>query len=81
MSIAVASQWIANLLVSATFPLLLGNDSLNAAWNHGFPFWLYGSFGILAAFIVHALRARDAGRGQRLAGGVVAARGSPRAGS
>ena len=52
MSIAVASQWIANLLVSATFPLLLGNDTLNAAWNHGFPFWLYGGFGILAAFIV-----------------------------
>lgn len=52
MSIAVASQWIANLLISATFPLLLGNDTLNAAWHHGFPFWLYGSFGIVAAFIV-----------------------------
>jgi SP family xylose:H+ symportor-like MFS transporter len=52
MSVAVASQWIANLLVSATFPLMLGNDSLNAAWNHGFPFWIYGSFGILAAFFV-----------------------------
>jgi SP family xylose:H+ symportor-like MFS transporter len=52
MSIAVASQWIANLLVSATFPLLLHNETLNSAWNHGFPFWLYGSFGILAAFIV-----------------------------
>jgi SP family xylose:H+ symportor-like MFS transporter len=52
MSIAVASQWIANLLVSATFPLLLGNDALNGAWHHAFPFWLYGSFAILAAFIV-----------------------------
>jgi SP family xylose:H+ symportor-like MFS transporter len=52
MSIAVASQWIANLLVSATFPLLLGNDTLNATWNHGFPFWLYGSLALLAAFIV-----------------------------
>jgi SP family xylose:H+ symportor-like MFS transporter len=52
MSIAVASQWIANLLVSGTFPLLLGNDGLNAAWNHGFAFWLYGSLAILAAFIV-----------------------------
>ena len=29
----MASQWIANLLVSGTFPLLLGNDTLNAAWN------------------------------------------------
>jgi len=52
MSIAVASQWIANLLVSGTFPLLLNNDTLNAAWNHGFPFWLYGTFGIVAAFVV-----------------------------
>jgi len=52
MSIAVASQWVANLLVSGTFPLLLGNGTLNAAWNHGFPFWIYGSFALLAAFIV-----------------------------
>jgi SP family xylose:H+ symportor-like MFS transporter len=52
MSLAVASQWIANLVVSGTFPLLLGNDTLNATWNYGFPFWLYGSFGIIAAFIV-----------------------------
>jgi MFS transporter, SP family, xylose:H+ symportor len=52
MSVAVASQWIANLLVSATFPLLFGSDSLNAAWSHAFPFWLYGAFGIFAAFIV-----------------------------
>ena len=51
VSIAVASQWIANLLVSATFPLLFGNATLNAAWNHAFPFWLYGSLAILAAFI------------------------------
>ncbi len=52
MSFAVAAQWIANLMVSATFPLLLGNDSLNAAWNHGFAFWIYGSCGLLAAFVV-----------------------------
>jgi SP family xylose:H+ symportor-like MFS transporter len=52
MSIAVASQWVANLLVSGTFPLLFGNHTLNAAWNYGFAFWLYGSLAILAAFIV-----------------------------
>jgi SP family xylose:H+ symportor-like MFS transporter len=52
MSFAVAAQWIANLLVSATFPMLLGSDSLNAAWNHGFAFWLYGACGIAAAFVV-----------------------------
>jgi SP family xylose:H+ symportor-like MFS transporter len=52
MSFAVTSQWIANLLVSGSFPLLMGNETLNAAWNHGLPFWLYGTFGILAAFVV-----------------------------
>lgn len=52
MSVAVASQWIANLLVSASFPVLLGNGWLNAAWHHGFAFWLYGGFALLAAFVV-----------------------------
>lgn len=52
MAVAVASQWVANLLVSGTFPWLFGSDVLNAAWNHGFAFWLYGGFAILAAFVV-----------------------------
>jgi SP family xylose:H+ symportor-like MFS transporter len=52
MSIAVASQWVANLLVSGTFPLLLGNEMLNGAWNHGFAFWLYGTLALVSAFIV-----------------------------
>jgi SP family xylose:H+ symportor-like MFS transporter len=25
---------------------------LNDAWHHGFVFWLYGGFAILAAFVV-----------------------------
>jgi len=52
MSYAVASQWIANLLVSGTFPLLMGNEAVSNAWHHGIAFWLYGSFAILAAFVV-----------------------------
>lgn len=52
LSVAVASQWVANLLVSATFPMIMGNAWLNEAWNHGFAFWLYGGFAILAAFVV-----------------------------
>jgi len=52
MSLAVTAQWIANLLVSGTFPLLLGNDLLNREWHHGFAFWVYGSCGLLAAFVV-----------------------------
>jgi SP family xylose:H+ symportor-like MFS transporter len=52
MAAAVTSQWMANLLVSGTFPWLFGNDTLNGAWHHGFAFWLYGGFAILAAFVV-----------------------------
>ena len=36
MSMAVAAQWVANLLVSFTFPLLFGNDTLNGAGHDGF---------------------------------------------
>jgi MFS transporter, SP family, xylose:H+ symportor len=52
MSIAVAAQWIANFVVSQTFPMLDGSSSLNAAFNHGFAYWLYGIGGVLAALFV-----------------------------
>ena len=35
MAVAVASQWVANLVVSGTFPWLFGSDLLNAAWGQG----------------------------------------------
>jgi SP family xylose:H+ symportor-like MFS transporter len=52
MSIAVAAQWIANFVVSQTFPMLDGSSALNAAFNHGFAYWLYGIGGLLAALFV-----------------------------
>lgn len=52
MSIAVAAQWIANFVVSQTFPMLDGSSALNAAFNHGFAYWLYGVGGVLAALFV-----------------------------
>src|SRR5215469_5067645 len=52
MSIAVAAQWIANFVVSQTFPMMDGSSALNAAFNHGFAYWLYGIGGILAALFV-----------------------------
>jgi SP family xylose:H+ symportor-like MFS transporter len=52
MSLAVAAQWIANLLISGSFPWLFGNDTLNGLWRQAFPFWMYGGFCILAAFVV-----------------------------
>lgn len=52
MSIAVAGQWIANFLVSWTFPMLDKNQYLTDTFNHGVAYWLYGLMGILAAFFI-----------------------------
>ena len=55
MSIAVAAQWIANLIISWTFPVLNDNTFLTEKFNHGFAFWIYGIMGILAALFVWKL--------------------------
>ncbi|HEX2919969.1 MAG TPA: D-xylose transporter XylE [Bacteroidales bacterium] len=52
MSIAVAAQWIANWLVSFSFPIMNDNQWLTQIFNHGFAYWIYGVMGILAAFFV-----------------------------
>jgi SP family xylose:H+ symportor-like MFS transporter len=52
MSIAVAAQWITNFVVSLTFPMMDGSPALNNAFNHGFAYWVYGGFAILAALFV-----------------------------
>ena len=52
MAIAVAAQWIANLFVSWSFKVLIGNSVLNALFNHGFPYWIYGAMSFLAAAFV-----------------------------
>ncbi len=52
MGLAVAAQWIANLLVSASFKVLDGNSVLNAMFNHGFAYWIYGGMSVLAALFV-----------------------------
>jgi len=52
MSIAVAAQWIANLIVSWTFPMMNDNTSLIHIFHHGFSYWIYGLMGILAAWFV-----------------------------
>ncbi|MCD7978695.1 MAG: D-xylose transporter XylE [Tannerellaceae bacterium] len=52
MSIAVAGQWIANFLVSWTFPMLDKNQYLTDTFNHGVAYWIYGLMGLLAAFFI-----------------------------
>jgi SP family xylose:H+ symportor-like MFS transporter len=53
MALAVAAQWIANLFVSWSFKILIGNSTLNAMFNHGFPYWMYGVMSFLAAAFVY----------------------------
>ncbi len=55
MSVAVAAQWIANWLVSLSFPILNDNQWLTKQFNHGFSYWIYGLMGILAALFVWKL--------------------------
>jgi len=52
MSIAVASMWIANLVISWTFPMLNESSLLTRLFNHGFSYWIYGLLGFLAAWFV-----------------------------
>jgi SP family xylose:H+ symportor-like MFS transporter len=52
LGLAVAAQWLANLLVSASFKVLDGNSALNAMFNHGFAYWIYGGMSVLAAVFV-----------------------------
>jgi len=52
MSIGVAAQWIMNYIVSQTFPMMDGSSYLNAHFNHGFAYWLYGVGAVLAALFV-----------------------------
>jgi SP family xylose:H+ symportor-like MFS transporter len=52
MAIAVAAQWFMNWVVTVTFNIMDGSTALNAAFNHGFAYWLYGGFSVLAALFV-----------------------------
>lgn len=55
LSIAVAAQWIANWVVSLTFPMMNDNQWLTAKFNHGFSYWIYGVMGILSALFMWKL--------------------------
>ena len=47
MAICTAVLWIANFVVSQTFPMLDENRTLVAHFGHGFPFFLYAGFCIV----------------------------------
>ncbi len=62
MAVAVAAQWIANYLVSWTFPILDNNPYLVKHFDHGFAYWIYGVMSILAAVFVWKLVPETKGR-------------------
>jgi SP family xylose:H+ symportor-like MFS transporter len=62
MSIAVASQWVANLIVSWTFPMMNESTVLTRLFNHGFSYWIYGVMGLVAAWFVFKLVPETKGR-------------------
>jgi len=52
MALAVAVQWIANYLVSWSFPILNDNPYLVQHFKHGFVYGIYGVMSILAALFM-----------------------------
>ncbi len=52
LSIAVAAQWIANWIVSLTFPMLNDNVWLTQKFNHGFAYWIYGIMSVISAIFM-----------------------------
>lgn len=56
MAIATGALWLANSLVSWTFPMMDRNPWLVDNFRHGFPFWVYGGFCVvLVVFMVVAV--------------------------
>jgi SP family xylose:H+ symportor-like MFS transporter len=55
LSIAVATIWIANWIVSFTFPIMNDNTWLTARFHHGFSYWIYGIMSLLSAVFVWKL--------------------------
>lgn len=52
MAVAVAVQWLANLLVSWTFPMMNNNTFLVETFNQGFPYWIYGGMAVLSGLFI-----------------------------
>ncbi|HEV2354854.1 MAG TPA: sugar porter family MFS transporter, partial [Puia sp.] len=55
LSIAVAAQWIANWVVSLTFPMMNDNVWLTGKFHHGFSYWIYGVMSVLSALFMWRL--------------------------
>jgi len=52
MGIATVCLWLANYVVSQTFPMMDENPWLLARFHHGFPFWVYAGFCVVLLIVV-----------------------------
>ena len=52
MAIATVCLWVANYVVSQTFPMMDENKWLLEKFHHAFPFWLYGVFCVVLVTFV-----------------------------
>ena len=52
MAIATVFLWVANYVISQTFPMMDENEWLLAKFHHAFPFWLYGVFCVVLLVFV-----------------------------
>jgi SP family xylose:H+ symportor-like MFS transporter len=52
LSLATATVWITDLLISWSFPVLDDNTWLTEKFHHGFAYWLYALICILAVIFV-----------------------------
>ena len=52
MALAVAVQWVANYLVSWSFPIINDNPYLVSHFKHGFAYWIYGVMSVFAALFM-----------------------------
>jgi SP family xylose:H+ symportor-like MFS transporter len=62
MALAVAAQWIANYLVSWSFPILDKSPYLVERFHHGFAYWIYGVMSIAAALFMWRMVPETKGR-------------------
>lgn len=52
MAIATFCLWVANFIVSQTFPMMDKNEYLIAKFHHAFPFWVYAAFCVVLVLFV-----------------------------
>ena len=65
MAIATFCLWVANLIVSQTFPMMDRNPVLIARFNHGFPFWVYAAFCVVLVWVVARFVPETKGRSRK----------------